>query len=145
MLFGMALGQPIGFVESLLRLIGLEWAVPTFSTVSHRQKTLQVNIPYRGSHGTFGSWRLMRRVFGHLIATGAVALTDDLLGDVAGGGVLSKLSRHFGEGVVNGVLTARVDVAHDASVPPDAVRGPAEIEGDKSCQSGTDGAVWPRV
>jgi putative membrane protein len=66
---------------------------------------------YGGRSGTFGSWRLLRRVFGHLIATGAVALTDDLIGSVAGGGVLSKVSRRFGEGVVNGALTARVGVA----------------------------------
>ena len=32
-------------------------------------------------------------------------------GSVAGGGLLSKLSRRFGEGVVNGALTARVGVA----------------------------------
>jgi hypothetical protein len=38
-------------VESLLRLIGLDWAVPDFSTLSRRQKTLKVNIPYRGSDG----------------------------------------------------------------------------------------------
>ena len=50
-LFGMALGQTTGFVESLLRLIGLNWAVPDFSTLSRRQKTLKVNIPYRGSDG----------------------------------------------------------------------------------------------
>jgi hypothetical protein len=40
-----------GFVESLLRLINLDWAVPNFSTLSRRQKTLKVNIPYRGSAG----------------------------------------------------------------------------------------------
>ena len=50
-LFGMALRQTTGFVESLLRLIGLDWAVPDFSTLSRRQKTLKVNIPYRGSNG----------------------------------------------------------------------------------------------
>ena len=44
-LFGMALRQTTGFVESLLRLIGLDWAVPDFSTLSRRQKTLKVNIP----------------------------------------------------------------------------------------------------
>ena len=43
--------QSTGFVESLLRLIGLNWAVPDFSTLSRRQKTLAVNIPYRGSKG----------------------------------------------------------------------------------------------
>jgi len=50
-LFGMALRQTTGFVESLLRLIGLDWAVPDFSTLCRRQKTLAVNIPYCGSQG----------------------------------------------------------------------------------------------
>lgn len=50
-LFGMALWQTTGFVESLLRLVGLDWAVPDFSTLSRRQKTLKVNIPYRGLDG----------------------------------------------------------------------------------------------
>ena len=50
-LFGMALRQATGFVESLLRLVGLNWTVPDFSTLSRRQKTLAVNMPYRGSKG----------------------------------------------------------------------------------------------
>ena len=50
-LFGMALRQTTVFVESLLRLIDLDWAAPNFSTLSRRQKTLKVNIPYRGSQG----------------------------------------------------------------------------------------------
>ena len=33
-LLGMALRQTTGFVESLLRLVGLDWAVPDFSTLS---------------------------------------------------------------------------------------------------------------
>jgi hypothetical protein len=45
-LFGMALQQTTGFVESLLRLIGLDWDVPDFSTLSRRQKTVAVNIQY---------------------------------------------------------------------------------------------------
>ena len=50
-LFGMALRQTTGFVESLLQLSGLDWSVPDFSTLSRRQKTLAVNIPHRGSQG----------------------------------------------------------------------------------------------
>jgi len=50
-LFGMALRQTTGFVESLLHLNGLDWAVPDFSTLSRRQKTLAVIIPFRGSQG----------------------------------------------------------------------------------------------
>lgn len=49
-LFGMALRQTTGFVESLLCLIGLNWTVPDFSTLSRHQKALVVNIPYCGSH-----------------------------------------------------------------------------------------------
>lgn len=50
-LFGMPLRQTTGFVESLLRLVGLFWAVPDFSTLCRRQKKLNVNLPYRGSTG----------------------------------------------------------------------------------------------
>jgi transposase len=50
-LFGMALRQTTGFVESLLRLTGLDWVVPDFSTICRRQRTLAVNIPYRGAKG----------------------------------------------------------------------------------------------
>ncbi|WP_099826625.1 YcjF family protein [Oceaniglobus indicus] len=66
---------------------------------------------YGGRSGTLGSWRLTRVVLTHLVATGAVAVGDDLIGSFAGGGLLSKVSRRFGEGVVNGALTARVGVA----------------------------------
>ncbi len=66
---------------------------------------------YGGRAGAFGSLRLTRAVMTHLVATGAVAVGDDLIGSVAGGHLLSKLSRRFGEGIVNGALTARVGVA----------------------------------
>jgi putative membrane protein len=66
---------------------------------------------YGGRAGTLGAWRLTRSVLTHLVATGAVAVGDDLVGSVAGGGVLGRVSRRFGEGVVNGALTARVGVA----------------------------------
>jgi putative membrane protein len=66
---------------------------------------------YGGRSGFLGSWRLTRAVFAHLVATGAVAVGDDLLEPVLGGSVLSRLSRRFGEGLVNGALSARVGVA----------------------------------
>lgn len=66
---------------------------------------------YGGRAGAIGNWRLTKTVFQHLVATGAVAVGDDLIGSVAGGGLISKLSRRFGEGIVNGALTARVGVA----------------------------------
>ena len=47
--FGMALRQTTGFVESLLELASLDWLVPDFSTLSRRQKTLTVSISCRKS------------------------------------------------------------------------------------------------
>ena len=66
---------------------------------------------YGGRAGTLGRLRLARMVAAHLLATGAVAVGDDLLGSVAGGGLAAKVSRRFGEGVVNAALTARVGLA----------------------------------
>ncbi|MFT5631085.1 MAG: hypothetical protein ACI9HB_002259 [Gammaproteobacteria bacterium] len=50
-LFGMPLRQATGFVESLLKLVDLDWEVPDFRTLCRRQKTLSVAIPYQGSKG----------------------------------------------------------------------------------------------
>ena len=50
-LFGMPLRQTTGFVENLLKLVGLDWTVPDFSTLCRRQKALNVKLPYRGSKG----------------------------------------------------------------------------------------------
>ena len=63
---------------------------------------------YGGRSGPIGSWRLLRSVSTHLMATGALAVGDDWLGSVFGGSLLSRLSRRFGEGMVNAALTARV-------------------------------------
>lgn len=66
---------------------------------------------YGGRAGYFGNWRLAKSVVLHLLATGVVAVGDDMIGSLAGGGVMSKVSRRFGEGVVNGALTARVGIS----------------------------------
>jgi len=66
---------------------------------------------YGGRSSSLGNLALLRRVFTALLGAGALALADDLIGSVASGGILGKLSRRFGEGVVNGALTARVGLA----------------------------------
>lgn len=71
----------------------------------------QVAAAYGGRAGWLGSWRLLKQVAFHLAATGAIALGDDLLGAVLGGGALAKVSRRAGEGLLNGALTARIGVA----------------------------------
>ena len=50
-LFKLPLRQTTGMVASLLRLAGLDWPVPDYSTLCRRQKTLQVQIPYRRADG----------------------------------------------------------------------------------------------
>ena len=66
---------------------------------------------YGGRSGFISSWRLTRAVLAHLVATGAVAIGDDLIEPFVGSSVLGKISRRFGEGFVNGALTARVGIA----------------------------------
>ncbi len=48
-LFGMPPRQTTGFVESLLRLVGLGWPVLDFSTLCRRQRML--NLPHRVGTG----------------------------------------------------------------------------------------------
>ena len=55
--------------------------------------------------------RLAHLVFAHLLATGGIALTDDLLGQFLGQDILRRLSRRLGEGAFNGALTARIGIA----------------------------------
>lgn len=52
-LFRLPLRQTAGMVASLLRLVGLNWSVPEFSTLCRRQKALAVQIPYRRIDGPF--------------------------------------------------------------------------------------------
>lgn len=50
-LFKLPLRQAAGMVASLIRLAGLDWPVPDFSTLCRRQKTLAVQVPYRRADG----------------------------------------------------------------------------------------------
>jgi hypothetical protein len=50
-LFGLPLRQCTGMVSSILEMAGLDWAVPDFSTLSRRQKTLAVQISSRRASG----------------------------------------------------------------------------------------------
>jgi len=100
--------RQVATVTALVPLALADVAVAGYANLRMIRRIAEI---YGGRSGSFGSLRLLRRVFASLLAAGALALTDDMIGSVAGGGVLSKLSRRFGEGVVNGALTARVGVA----------------------------------
>lgn len=73
---------------------------------------------YGGRPGGLGALRLARMVVTHLVATGGVAMTDDLVGQFLGQDLLRRLSRRLGEGVFNGALTARIGTAAIAVTRP---------------------------
>jgi putative membrane protein len=98
-------------VAGVTALVPLAFA-DVLSALSMNIRMIRRIAEIYGAHaGLFGSWRLLRSVAMHLIATGAVAVGDDLISSVAGGSALTRISRRFGEGVVNGALTARVGIA----------------------------------
>ena len=66
---------------------------------------------YGGRPGTLGMMSLLRHVIGHLAITGGMAVGDSLVQQVLGHGIAAKLSQRLGEGVLNGLLTARLGLA----------------------------------
>lgn len=98
-------------VATVTALVPLAMADVVAALTANIRMIRRIAEIYEGRSGTLGSWRLTRAVLSHLVATGAVAVGDDLLEPVLGGSILAKVSRRFGEGLVNGALTARVGVA----------------------------------
>jgi putative membrane protein len=66
---------------------------------------------YGGRPGALGMISLMRHVIGHLAITGGMAATDSLVQQMVGHGIAARLSQRLGEGVLNGLLTARLGLA----------------------------------
>jgi putative membrane protein len=73
---------------------------------------------YGGRPGTLGLVRLMREVIAHMVLTGGMAAGDSLIQQVLGHGIAAKVSVRLGEGVLNGLLTARVGLAAIAVTRP---------------------------
>jgi putative membrane protein len=61
--------------------------------------------------GTLGFGRLVRLVVVHLAMTGGLATSDNLIQQMLGHGIAAKLSARLGEGLLNGLLTARMGLA----------------------------------
>jgi len=98
-------------VATVTAIIPLALADVAVALLANLRMIRRIAEVYGGRSGALGNWRLTRSVMTHLVATGAVSVGDDLIHSIAGGGVLSKISRRFGEGLINGALTARVGIA----------------------------------
>lgn len=103
-----ATARQVALLTAMLPMALVDVAVAMAANLRMIRRIAEI---YGGRAGALGSIRLLRGVVAHLLATGAVAVGEDMLGSVASGGVVSKVSRRFGEGLVNGALTARLGIA----------------------------------
>jgi len=98
---------------------------------------------YGGRPGLLGLVRLTRHIIAHLALTGGMAAGDSLIQQMLGHGVAAKLSARLGEGVLNGLLTARLGLAAievARPLPFAALPAPklADIAGDLLRRRGED-------
>lgn len=97
-------------VATVTALSPIMWIAMGYVLVENVRMFRAIATLYGGRPGLLGALRLGRNVVGHIIATGGIAMTDDLLGQFVGQDVLRRLSRRLGEGAFNGALTSRLGV-----------------------------------
>lgn len=61
--------------------------------------------------GSLGFLRLARSVIAHLAVTGTIAMGDSVVQQLLGHGLASRLSAKLGEGVINGMMSARIGIS----------------------------------
>jgi putative membrane protein len=71
----------------------------------------QISRIYGGRPGLLGFLRLAKAAFSHLAVTGGVAIGDSFVQQVLGLGLAARISAKLGEGVLNGLMTARFGLA----------------------------------
>jgi putative membrane protein len=108
---------------------------------------------YGGRPSVLATLKLARMVVSHLAIAGGLALSDSIIQHLIGKGLVGRLSARFGEGAVNGILTARIglaarDVCRPIPQPPEEkeslagmIRELVTLNGGK--QSDDDGANNP--
>ena len=94
------------------------WVAMLYVAVENLRLLRGLATLYGGRPGGLGALRLARMVVTHIVATGGIAMTDDLVGQFLGQDLLRRLSRRLGEGVFNGALTARIGTAAIAVTRP---------------------------
>jgi putative membrane protein len=83
---------------------------------------------YGGRPSAIGLMKLMRFAISHIALTGGLAASDSVIQQLIGHGFAAKLSAKLGEGVLNGLLTARLGLAAMEATRPlpfAALRRPA--------------------
>lgn len=70
----------------------------------------QIAQIYGARPGIAGTCALLKSMAAHLAITGGLAASEDLVHQLLGQSLVSKLSTRFGEGMVNGLMTSRVGI-----------------------------------
>jgi putative membrane protein len=87
------------------------WVAMLYVMVENVRMLKGLATVYGGRPGALGALKLGSLVMGHIVATGGLAMTDDLVGQFLGQDLMRRLSRRLGEGAFNGALTARIGTA----------------------------------
>jgi putative membrane protein len=73
---------------------------------------------YGGRPSSLGFLRILKSVGAHLAITGGMAMGDSIVQQMVGHGLAARLSAKLGEGLLNGMLTARVGISAMAVCRP---------------------------
>lgn len=71
----------------------------------------RISHTYGARPGMLGFLRLSQAVASHLVVTGTMAAGETLVQQIVGPGLAARISARLGEGVVNGLMTARIGLS----------------------------------
>ena len=122
-------------VATVTALVPLALADVAAALTANLRMIRRIAEIYGGRSGLLGSWRLTRAVLSHLVATGAVAVGDDMLEPILGGSMLGKLSPPFWRGAGQRRLDRAGRRRGDGGLPADALC-PAAPQGARYRKAG---------